>query len=451
MITQSNFREGCLTIAISGHIDSSKVQLLQDQLTSAISAHCDEQITQIVLDAEDMTFISSLGLRSILQLRKDCEDLSVTNCCPDVFNVFKMTGFTRIINVTKALPRITTDELQLIPGTDGIYHLSEETMVKVFRKETQLEEIERIVQQSREAFIWGVPTVMTFDIVRVGECYGVVFENVERKDITPHDLAHLLRKLHRHIIEPDVPIPSAIERERQGIRAKYEQQGEEQTSKMLQALNTIPEGSALLHGNLSLRAIAFTQRGTKAVIADISSCCYGNPLLDILHLYRSLTDAERADFFDAFLREYYDGESESAINDIRQNILTLHKAYTCYEQGIADSWDEIFSDLHFKMDFAERIRELERQRFYLDGNVNIDWVASALGTNRHYVSDYFNKVLHLSFNEYINNLRLDHAASLIRSGRIPQSQISYSAGFNNDHTFRRLFKQKFGCTPSQFV
>ena len=449
MITLSNFRKGKLTIAINGQVNSSMVMMLQEEITAAIEEYRSE-ITELVLDAEEMSYISSLGLRCILQLKKEWPEIRVINCCEDVYKVFKMTGFTRIITVTKSLPRFSSEILEPVEGLEGVYHLSDETMVKVFPQGTELPAVEREMQLSREVFIWGVPTVMTFEVVRVDDCYGLVFERVEKNAIEAAALGDLMMRFHQHIIEPDEQIPSAIETEKQKIRDKVAEYGEERVTKMLQVLNTIPDGSALVHGNFSMQKVAFSERGEKPVVIDMSSICYGNPVLDVTRLYSSLPETQRGDYFDEFLHAYYNNEPEASIAKIRQNIVTLAKAYQCFEEGVMDCWDAIFSDLHFKMDFGEKIRELERQRFYLDGDVNIDWVASNLATNRHYVSDYFNKVLHMTFSEYINDLRLEYAVSLLRSGRVPQQEIAYSAGFNNDHTFRRLFKKKYGCTPSEF-
>ncbi len=449
MITCSNVCEGTLTIAINGQVNSSMSMLLQEEINAAIEKHRGE-ITDLVLDAEEMSFISSLGLRCILQLKKDWPEIRVINCCEEVYKVFKMTGFTRIITVTKSLPHYSTAILEPVEGLEGVYHLSDETMVKVFPQGTELSAVEREMQLSREVFIWGVPTVMTFEVVRVDDCYGLVFESVEQKDMDASTLGDLMKRFHQHIIEPDEQITSAMEAEKQRVRDKVAKYGEERVQKMLQVLNTIPDGSALVHGNFSLQKVAFSEGGKKPVVIDMSSICFGNPVLDVTRLYSSLPEAQRSEYFDAFLCAYYDNEPEESIEKIRQNIVTLAKAYRCFEEGVMDCWDEIFSDLHFKMDFGEKIRELERQRFYLDGDVNMDWVASRLATNRHYVSDYFNKVLHMTFSDYINDLRLEYAVSLIRSGRVPQQEIAYSAGFNNDHTFRRLFKKKYGCTPSEY-
>lgn len=116
-----------------------------------------------------------------------------------------------------------------------------------------------------------------------------------------------------------------------------------------------------------------------------------------------------------------------------------------------DSKAKTTSTLNSKfMNFDEIFQKLEEEKFYLDTEVNIDWISSKLGTNRHYVSDYLNRVKHVSFYEYVNSLRLIYAERLLKEGKEKLADIAFICGFNSDHTFRRLFKEKYGCTPLQY-
>jgi len=102
-------------------------------------------------------------------------------------------------------------------------------------------------------------------------------------------------------------------------------------------------------------------------------------------------------------------------------------------------------------DFGEQMKKLEEDEFYLDPDVNIDYLANQLGTNRHYVSNYLNQILKMPFYAYVNKLRLEHAEMLLRTSNDKASSIGYLCGFNSEATFRRLFKEQYGCTPTQYV
>ena len=102
-------------------------------------------------------------------------------------------------------------------------------------------------------------------------------------------------------------------------------------------------------------------------------------------------------------------------------------------------------------DFSDQMKKLEDEEFYTDPDVNIDWLADHLGTNRHYVSNYLNQILKMNFYEYVNSLRLQHAEHLLRTSNEKASAIGYMSGFNSEGTYRRLFKDRYGCTPTQYI
>lgn len=53
--------------------------------------------------------------------------------------------------------------------------------------------------------------------------------------------------------------------------------------------------------------------------------------------------------------------------------------------------------------------------------------------------------------EYIIDYRINQAKNLLLSGRYNMTEVSYMVGYDDMHYFSRLFKQKTGQTPSQFV
>jgi len=467
MEIQSTCNNGIITISVSGRVDTTEAANLQKAALSHINKY--DEFDSIVIDATKMAFISSTGLRVILTLKKKFNKVSVIGACPDVYNVFKLTGFNKIIPIEKALDSISVDGCKEVTGMKDVYQITEDSVVKVFPQGTSKAEVDREIAMTKEAFVMGIPTAMVFDPVMVGNRYALTYESTTPLNISAIALGEMLRNLHEQKVEPDGKIPSFLSDEKRRIRSLVPYLGEDAVENLLQILSVLPDATSLLHGNLSLSCIA--ERDGEAVFTNMGKAGYGHPILDLAHLYATFTEEQKGEYFESLLDEYFDLESEETIKRHRENIviLSLITKFTnliangepsadCVEESkkqfkelVIDRWEEILSRLRFKMDFNEEIRKLERQRFYLDGDVDIDWIAKRLGTNRHYVSDYFNKVLHTSFNEYINTLRLEYAAQLLIEGRVPKSQVCYDAGFNNDHTFRRLFKQKFGCLPSQYI
>ncbi|MCQ2214182.1 MAG: anti-sigma factor antagonist [Bacteroidaceae bacterium] len=458
---------GQLTITLSGRIDAAEAQKLQKELMALVDEQ--DRVDSIVIDATHMAFISSMGLRVMLMLKKRVDDLRIIGVNQDVYNVFAMTGFHKILTIEKALPEVSVEGCPAVNGQKDVYQLTDDTVLKVYAPGTAKAVVDHEVEMTKEMFVMGVPTAMAFDVVMVEGRYGLIYESTQPMRISAIDLGTMLRNLHEQKVDPEETVFVYGHQEiRNRIDALEPYLGDDAVSKLQQMMKVLPDATSLLHGNLTLDCIM--KQNNEAIFTGMGSVCYGHPVLDLSRLYASLTEEQRGEYFDMLLDEYFDMESAETIKRNRENIVILSSVYEFldllddgepspeaveaskarFKECIADRWEEILSRLRFKMDFNEEIRALERKQFYLDPDVNIDWIAQKLGTNRHYVSDYFNKVLHCTFNEYINNLRLNYAARLIREGRVAKSQICYDAGFGNDHTFRRLFKQKFGCLPSQY-
>ncbi len=87
-------------------------------------------------------------------------------------------------------------------------------------------------------------------------------------------------------------------------------------------------------------------------------------------------------------------------------------------------------------------------RLYLEHDLNISQLAKAIGTNRFYLSQYFS-TQGITYNAYINDLRIDHFTSLYREavaeGRyFTAQQLAGESGYRSYSTFRLAFKQRMG-------
>lgn len=60
-----------------------------------------------------------------------------------------------------------------------MYRLNDDTIVKVYKAEidvADLDDINREREYARTAFVNGIPSVIAYDMVKIGDKYGVVFE-----------------------------------------------------------------------------------------------------------------------------------------------------------------------------------------------------------------------------------------------------------------------------------
>ena len=155
------YENDCLKIAMAGHIDSSNAQDAEDEIKKL----CEEYPTNnIVLDAEELKYISSAGLRVILRIRKKAPDLKIINVVPEVYEVLDMTGFTEMITVEKAYRRLSVDGCEVIgQGANGkVYRLDPDTIIKVYYNPDSLPDIHRERELARKAFVLGIPTAIPY-------------------------------------------------------------------------------------------------------------------------------------------------------------------------------------------------------------------------------------------------------------------------------------------------
>ena len=59
--------------------------------------------------------------------------------------------------------------------------------------------------------------------------------------------------------------------------------------------------------------------------------------------------------------------------------------------------------------------------------------------------------MNVNFSVYLEDLRLTEAAHLIEKGESGINEIALEVGYNNQTSFRRAFKKKYGMTPGKFV
>ncbi len=311
------FENNTARIVLGGHIDSTNAPETEKQIFAepGLSA-----AKEIVIDAENLEYISSAGLRLILKLRKLCPTLKMTGVSPEVYDVLDMTGFAEMIHVEKAYRKLSVEGCEILgEGSNGVvYRYDPEIVVKVYRNPEALDEIHRERQLARRALILGIPTAIPFDVVKVGNSYGSVFELLNAKSFSKlirsepqnvdryvGEFVDLLKKIHATEVDPnEMTDMKAVALD----WAKYlvGHLPEEQSDKLIALIEAVPEQHTMIHGDYHTNNVEM-QNG-EVLLIDMDTLSFGHPVFELASMFLGFVGFSELDHTvsERFLKLTYD-------------------------------------------------------------------------------------------------------------------------------------------------
>lgn len=143
------------------------------------------------------------------------------------------------------------------------------------------------------------------------------------------------------------------------------------------------------------------------------------------------------------------------LHTIRHHIISIPDMLNPFTQDIDRENDIKLQDetsITETARFAAKLQQLmEEQRIYLDPLLTLRDVASRVGTNRTYLSEYLNRELKMKFYDYINSYRIQEAEKLLLENKDTKIEdVAEQCGFNSLSTFLRSFEKTNGTTPAKF-
>lgn len=288
--------KGCFAIALDGNISSVNAAEVEAAILQLLEG---EHFDELILDADNLQYISSAGLRVLLRLMKAGRKLRMVNVSSEVYEILEVTGFSEIMSVEKAFRKVSIEGCEMIgQGSNGIvYRLDPETIVKVYRNNNALPEMQREREISRKAFVLGIPTAIPYDVVRVGDKFGTVFELLNAKSITKLILAEpgnidkyiavftdIMKLIHSTAVKPgDLPSMKEIALDwADYLKGHIPAQ---QQKKLYAMIEAVPEHPYMLHGDYHSNNVML-QNGEPLMI-DMDTLCVGHPVFELASTFNA--------------------------------------------------------------------------------------------------------------------------------------------------------------------
>ena len=287
-----NIEGDIIIVCLEGRIDSSNAGAIGHELNERMD---ENPGLSLVIDARELQYISSAGLRVLLQLSKRQEQkLAVQNTSPEVYEIFEVTGFTGLLNVSRRLREISVDGCEIVGrGAIGtVYRLDEDTIVKVYEIPDSLPMIENEQKRAKQAFLKGIPTAISYDVVKVGDKYGSVFEMLkavtlndvlvaspERRDEIVEGHARFIRQIHEVEMEPG-ELPEAKAVFMGYLEELKDLLGEALYARLRGLFEAIPDNLHIVHGDIQMKNVMLS--GEEPMLIDMDTLSVGDPVFDLM-------------------------------------------------------------------------------------------------------------------------------------------------------------------------
>lgn len=282
-----------LILYFVGELNSSNADIFEKESLDIIES---QEFEKIILDFGNLKYISSAGLRIVLKLKQRYQNVVIREVSLEVYDILQMTGFTNIIQCSKKLNEISIDGAQVIGEGffSTVYRIDKDTIIKVFNRTSDAGQIERELKLAKTAFVLGIPTAISFDIVKVKEKLGVRFEMLDCMSLKncflqyPEKYAELLKKyveLLKKINSTeclDLSIPDMHEIYKQKVETIKPYFTNEQYKKIANLFESLQQKNTLVHGDCHFKNIMV--QGEDFLLIDMDTLSRGNPIFELAQL-----------------------------------------------------------------------------------------------------------------------------------------------------------------------
>ncbi len=347
-----------LLVSLKGRLDTEASVKFEAELAEI----CKENAHgSLVFDASELEYIASSGLRIMLKMVKTEKNFKIENVTPAIYSVFEVTGFSKIIKMTKALRKIDLEKCERIGfgGNGAVYRVSEDEIVKVNYNPETYEGLDSELAKAKEAFFLGIPTAISFDMVDCGDGKrGVVYETIksltlgETMQNDPGRMEELTEKYIEqlnllHSTRTNNPIfGSAKDNYRKQVENASKYFTDEEGEQLKLILEALPEGDRLVHCDAHPKNLML-QNGEMLWI-DMEQMSAGHPIYDLISIavilngmrtdemimsIAGMNNATVAILKECFIRKYFKTDDPAMIEKYSSMINALRLIRTVFAIG----------------------------------------------------------------------------------------------------------------------
>lgn len=319
-----------LTIEMKGHVDSNNAAQTEAAILPLLS---DPEIREVTIDGAKLDYISSAGLRVLLKMRKANNKISFINVSSEIFEILEMTGFTEMIHVEKAYREVSVDGCEVIGhGANGtLYRIDQDNVVKVYKNADALEDIKNEREMAKTALVLGIPTAIPYDVVKVNDSFGSVFELLnassfaeilrnkpEKTDWCVREFTDMLNRIHGTLV-PHGKLSDIRVTALGWAEFMKDHLPREAYEKLLRLVGEIPQDDHMIHGDYHIKNLEL--QNDEILLIDMDTLAVGNPIFEIASMYNAFVGYGEYD--NERISEFL-GISYEASKDF------LHKVLVCY-------------------------------------------------------------------------------------------------------------------------
>ena len=222
-----------------------------------------------------------------------------------------------------------------------VYRINRDTIVKLYEPNVKLEKIHQEMNLARSCFMKGVSTAIPFELVIVGDSYGIVFEMIEGDTVGRYLSAHpeeftevtlyfssFLQKIHEIKLEKDGIFKSVKQTWIDWLERMKDYYTPEEIEFMRKMIEAVPERNTMVHCDYHENNVLY--KNGELILIDMADVGFGHPIFDLAcmafrshvsfipgrNAHHAFGPEDMKRFYEAELRNYFNVNSEEKFREV---------------------------------------------------------------------------------------------------------------------------------------